>query len=372
MDDVRDMQIALELAARGIGSVEPNPAVGCVIVKGGQIIGQGYHETFGGPHAEINALADCRRRGGDPAGATMVVTLEPCCHVGKTGPCTEAVIAARAARVVIAMADPCPLVAGGGIEKLRQAGIAVEVGVCEKEARLLNAPFCRYTRTGRPWVIAKWAQSADGFMASRAHRWISCEASRADVHRLRRRCQGVLVGVQTAIEDNPQLTVREPGEIWQRQPLRIILDSNLRIPDDRKVLDTAEARTLLVITSRALARQSGRAAALARRGVEVLAGGEVGGRCDLNQLLTELGRRGIQQLLVEGGSTVLTDFIGQDLVDEVRVYRAPVRLASEGTAKVTDTMAKIVANPERLVHGTVQEVGCDRRIAGLLHEPLNV
>jgi diaminohydroxyphosphoribosylaminopyrimidine deaminase/5-amino-6-(5-phosphoribosylamino)uracil reductase len=369
MDDSQYMQMALELAARGIGSVEPNPAVGCVIVKDGQVVGLGYHEQFGGPHAEINALADCRRGGVDPAGAVMVVTLEPCRHVGKTGPCTEAVIAAGIAKVVMATADPFHQVAGGGIERLRRAGIAVETGLCREEARLLNAPFFKYARTHLPWVIAKWAQSADGFVAAQRRRWISCEASRRDGHQLRRRCQGILVGVQTVIADDPELTVRIPDLEWKRQPLRIILDSGLRISDDRKVLDTAEASTLVVITSGTLERRARRVADLKARGVEIMAVGTDRGRCDLNQLLDQLGRRGIEQLLVEGGPAVLTEFLRQDLVDEVRIYMAPAAPASEGTVKTTERMEAVARNPERLAHGTTRNLDCDRCIAGLLHEP---
>ncbi|MBE0537691.1 MAG: bifunctional diaminohydroxyphosphoribosylaminopyrimidine deaminase/5-amino-6-(5-phosphoribosylamino)uracil reductase RibD [Phycisphaerae bacterium] len=369
MDDTDYMQRALDLAAKGIGWVEPNPAVGCVIVKDGRVIGEGFHERFGGPHAEINALADCRQRGIDPAGAAMIVTLEPCCHVGKTGPCTEAVIAAGIAKVVIATGDPFHQVAGGGIERLRNAGIDVETGPGREQALVLNAPFFKYARTKRPWVIAKWAQSADAFLASRRHRWISCETSRRDVHRLRRRCQGILVGVQTAIADDPRLTVRIADVAWERQPLRIILDSTLRIPDDKRVLDTAEAATLVVITSGTLQKQSRRVAAMAGRGVEILAVAENKGRCDLNQVLEQLGRRGIQQLLVEGGPAVLTDFLRQDLVDEVRIYLAPTELASEGAVRVTETMASFVKNPEQLLHGTTSNLDCDRCIAGLIHEP---
>jgi len=368
MDDTRYMQTALELAARGIGSVEPNPAVGCVIVKDDRIIGQGFHERFGGPHAEINALADCRKNGGDPAGSTMFVTLEPCCHVGKTGPCTDAVIAAGIARVVVAVGDPFREVAGRGVDLLRRAGIAVDIGLCGRQALVLNAPFFKYARTGRPWVIAKWAQSADAFLASKAHRWISCEASRLDVHRLRCRCQAILVGVQTAIADDPLLTVRLPEGQWDRQPVRIILDSNLRIPDDRQVLDTAQAKTLLVITAGTLQRQGRRVTQLAARGVEILAVPEDNGRCDLDRLLQELGRRGVEQLLVEGGPGALTEFLGRDMVDEVRIYVAPAELAAQGTVKATSVMRSL-ADPDRLVYGTVLNLDCDRCIAGLLREP---
>ncbi len=369
MENAEYMQAALDLAAKGIGAVEPNPAVGCIIVKDNTIIGSGYHEHFGGPHAEINALADCRKNAADPAGATMFVTLEPCCHVGKTGPCTDAIIDARIARVVIAAADPFHEVAGKGIGRLREAGIAVELGLCAEQARLLNAPFYKYATTQRPWVIAKWAQSADAFLSSQTHRWISCPASRRDVHDLRRRCQAILVGVQTAVADDPLLTVRVPDLQWKRQPLRIILDSNLRITDDRKVLDTSEAKTLIVITGSTLRRHARRVAELAARGVEILAVPERKGRCDAERLLIELGRRGIEQLLVEGGPTVLTDFLRRDLVDEVRIYLAPAELSRQGVVKATVPMKQIVSRPQRLINAQIKDLDCDRCIAGLLHEP---
>ncbi|GAG99526.1 unnamed protein product, partial [marine sediment metagenome] len=189
--DEKYMRVALKLAQRGIGSVEPNPAVGAVLVKANQVIGKGWHREFGGPHAEINALEDCKTLGVNPRGATMYVTLEPCCHQAKTGPCTEAIIAAGLAKVVIAAIDPSEHANGRGIEKLRNAAIVVQTGVCETQARLINAPFFKFTTTGKTWVILKWAQSIDAKVAyadkSRRRRWISGEQSRKDVHKLRRR-----------------------------------------------------------------------------------------------------------------------------------------------------------------------------------------
>jgi diaminohydroxyphosphoribosylaminopyrimidine deaminase / 5-amino-6-(5-phosphoribosylamino)uracil reductase len=186
----RFMQTALRLARKGVGRVEPNPAVGCVIVREGKIIGRGYHRRFGGPHAEIEALRDCAAKGRDPAGATMFVTLEPCCHHGKTGPCTEAIIAAGIGQVVAAVGDPAEYVAGKGFARLRKAGIAVEVGLCGADAARLNGPFFKFAKTGLPWVILKWAQSRDGFCARKKPdktKWISNPKSRRDAHGLRRR-----------------------------------------------------------------------------------------------------------------------------------------------------------------------------------------
>jgi len=221
--DEKIMRSALKLAAKGISSVEPNPAVGCIITKSGQVIGKGYHRKFGGPHAEVNAIEDCRKLAVKPEGGTMYVTLEPCCHQGKTGPCTEAVIRARLAR-----------------------------GVCEEEAERLNAPFFKYARTGKPWVVLKWAQSLDGKLAfahpSDQTRWISNEASRRDAHKLRRRVGAVVVGINTVLADDPLLTPR-PSK--GRKPIRVVLDNTLRIPLKARLLRTTKSCPVLVCTKRA-------------------------------------------------------------------------------------------------------------------------
>ena len=365
MEHEEYMQMALDMAQQGIGSVEPNPAVGCVIVTDDHVIGSGYHEQFGGPHAEINALADCKQNGFDPAGAAMYVTLEPCCHIGKTGPCSKAVIEAGISKVIIAAGDPCPHVAGGGIEQLTRAGIAVEVGLCEKQARLLNAPFYKHAETGTPWVIAKWAQSADGFMANKTQQWVSSEASRKDVHNLRRRCQGILVGIDTVIADDPLLTVRLDDIQWTRQPLRIVLDSNLRMPDESKILETADAETLIVITSRTLRDRTGRVDAFAQRGIRILAVNETAGRCDLAHLLAELGKLHVQQLLVEGGPKVITEFVKLDLIDEIRVYISPVNFSADGYIPITRNMKQLI-DSKRLHHKSDDILNGDKCLGGLI------
>ncbi|MBN2514393.1 MAG: bifunctional diaminohydroxyphosphoribosylaminopyrimidine deaminase/5-amino-6-(5-phosphoribosylamino)uracil reductase RibD [Sedimentisphaerales bacterium] len=336
------MQRALELAAQGIGSVEPNPAVGCVVVKDRRIIGQGFHQRFGGPHAEINALADCRNHGFDPAGAMVYVTLEPCCHTGKTGPCTQALIEANVGAVVAAVQDPSDKIAGKGFDQLRQAGIDVTVGVCEAQARRLNAPFFKFANTGRPWVIAKWAQSIDGKLSWRNPpvdgNWISGSKSRQDVHQIRRRCQAILVGVNTIISDNPRLTVRIPGQSIERQPLRVVLDTHLRTPIDCHLTTTAEAPTLIAASEHAIQDNHDKAAAFREAGVELLPVNPCNQNPDLPYLLTELGRRGIQQLLVEGGPTVLSSFITQHLADELCVYIAPLLLGQDGIADMASAL----------------------------------
>ena len=225
--DVRFMARAIELAWRGQGRVEPNPMVGCVIVHGDTIVGEGWHGRFGGPHAEAEAL---RAAGQRCRGATLYVTLEPCCHHGKTPPCTEAILAARPARVVVAQRDPFPPVDGGGLRQLTAAGIPVEMGVLQPDARRLNAPYLKLITDRRPWVHAKWAMTLDGKLATRSRdsRWISSEASRRIVHTLRGRMDAILIGRGTAESDDPQLTARPPGP---RTALRIVLDSHASLAE---------------------------------------------------------------------------------------------------------------------------------------------
>ncbi len=255
--DKKYMMMALRLAQRGIGSVEPNPAVGAVLVKANQVVGKGWHKKFGDPHAEINALKDCETLGVNPRGATMYVTLEPCCHQAKTGPCTEAIIDAGVAKVIVASIDPSEHANGKGIEQLRNAGIEVETGVCEVQARLLNAPFFKFAGAGKTWVILKWAQSIDGKVAyadtTTERKWISGEQSIKDVHKLRRRVQAILVGINTVIADNPQLTPR-PSK--GKKPARIVLDRNLRIPLGCKLLATAKKVPVLILTSQQALREN--------------------------------------------------------------------------------------------------------------------
>ena len=297
--DEKFMRSALKLAAKGIGSVEPNPAVGCIIVKAGQVIGKGYHRKFGGPHAEINAIEDCQTLGIKPEGGTMYVTLEPCSHEGKTGPCTQAIIDAGLLRVVAATIDPSPHAGGRGLEQLRQAGVDVETGLCEQEARQLNAPFFKYTVTGRPWVVLKWAQSLDGKLAyvdqSDEKRWITNEASRNDVHKLRRRVGAILVGINTVLADDPLLT---PRPSRGKKPIRIVLDDTLKIPLECRLVATAQTDPVLVYAGKAAVDANlEHADQLSKKGAEVLTHDDPCSAPGLCFLLDELGRRGVQQVL---------------------------------------------------------------------------
>lgn len=343
---VKYMQMALKLAPHGVGSVEPNPVVGCIIVKANQIIGKSWHKKFGGPHAEINALEDCKTLGVNPRGATMFVTLEPCCHQGKTGPCTEAIIAAGLAKVLVATIDPSQHANGKGIEQLRNAGIKVEVGVCETEAKLLNAPFIKFASTGNCWVILKWAQSIDGKLAwaqkSSDERWISNKLSRNDVQRLRRRAGAILVGINTVIADDPLLSPR-PSK--GKKPARIVLDSFLRIPLTCKLLATAKESPVIIFADENSVRANPQIVqTITEKGAEALAYPQIQGRSNLHFLLDELRKRGIQQLLVEGGPTVISSFLKEQLADEVCVYIAPRILGKLGAADISKPMAELTTS----------------------------
>lgn len=344
MDPVQAMQRALELARQGLGEVEPNPAVGCVIVKDGQLIGEGWHKKFGGPHAEINALEDCVQKGASPAGATVYVTLEPCCTAGKTGPCTQALIQANITKVVAAIEDPSQTDSGQGLAQLRQAGIETETGLCRKEAHFLNAPFFKHIHTGRPWVILKWAQSIDGKMAWRTPpaegKWITGKKCRQDVHRQRKKVQGILTGIETIIQDNPRLTVRLETAPVERPPVRIVLDSQLRIPWDCLVLTTPDAPTWIATTPHSFQTDPDKIFKLKQAGIEVLEVAEKDQRCNLDDVLVQIGRRGLQQILVESGPTLQGRFLESRLADEVRIYIAPLLLGQSGIADLSTVLSR--------------------------------
>lgn len=319
------MRRALDLAALGQGRVEPNPMVGAVVVDDDlRLLGEGYHQQFGGPHAEIHAQQQAAERA---RGATIYVTLEPCCHHGKTPPCTAAILNAGIKRVVVAALDPFPKVAGQGVAQLKAAGVAVDVGLLEAEAVQLTAPFRTLIQQQRPFVIAKWAMSLDGKLASRTgeSKWISNAASRAIVHQIRGRMDGILVGIGTALADDPLLTARPAGP---RISTRIILDSQARLPLTSQLVQTArEIPTLVFVTPQAAID---RVAALKSAGVEVVSiAADSDDRPSLVACLKDLGQRRMTNLLVEGGSQVLGTFFDQGLVDEAHIFIAPKIIGGE-------------------------------------------
>ena len=362
------MQSTIKLAKRGVGSVEPNPAVGCIIVKNDKVIGKGWHKKFGGPHAEINALEDCKKRGANPKAATMYVTLEPCCHLGKTPACTDVIIATGLAKVVVAMLDPSEHANGKGIMKLQNAGIEVQTGICRNQARLLNAPFIKFAATGKCWIILKWAQTTDGKMAwldNNKQRWISGEQSRKDVHKLRQRVQGILVGVKTVLVDDPLLTAR-PSK--GKKLTRIVLDSQLRIPLGCKLLTTAKKTPLLIVTSKEAIRKNPQLVEkIIKKQAEILAVPATQDGCDVAFLVDQLGKRGIRQLLVEGGPTVITSFLKQQIADESIIYISPKILAAQGSIDISEPMAELT-QAIGLHHVEIKRFGDDVRLAGLLKE----
>lgn len=364
--DQKFMKMALKLADRGIGFVEPNPAVGAIIIKGDQIVGRGWHKKFGGPHAEIDALEDCKSLGVNPKGGMMYVTLEPCCHHGKTAPCTDAIIKAGLTKVIVAMADPSSHADGKGIGQLRDAGIEVEVGMCQTQAQLLNAPFIKFTRSGQCWVILKWAQSLDGKMAwsqrSEGQRWISNEKSRTDVGNLRRRVQGILVGIETVLADDPLLTARPARE---ESLTRIILDRRLRIPLDSELLTTAgQTPVLIATTAQSVQNNPQLAEQIAQTGAQLLIIDTEREKLNLNVLLNELSKRNIAQLLVEGGAKVISSFLTAKLVDELCVYIAPKILGGKGAVDITAALAQLTETVG-LHNVSIKVFGDNIRIAGL-------
>ncbi|MFZ5556210.1 MAG: bifunctional diaminohydroxyphosphoribosylaminopyrimidine deaminase/5-amino-6-(5-phosphoribosylamino)uracil reductase RibD [Pseudomonadota bacterium] len=351
------MAEALRLAGRGLHTTTPNPRVGCVIVNGGEVVGVGWHERAGGPHAEIVALAQAGSRA---RGATLYLTLEPCSHQGRTPPCAERVVAAGVARVVAAMQDTDPRVAGRGFERLRAAGIALEIGVLEAEARALNVGFIARTTRGTPWLRLKAAASLDGrtALANGTSQWITGEAARRDGHAWRARSCAVLTGIGTVKDDDPRLTVRHVET--SRQPLKVVVDSRLETPPTARVLDGGH---VLIASAR---DDRDAAVPLIDRGAEVVALPNPHGKVDLPELMRELARRGINEVLAEAGTKLSGSLIREGVVDELLLYLAPCLLG--------DTAAGIAALPElasldqrrRLAIRDLRMVGEDLRILAAL------
>jgi diaminohydroxyphosphoribosylaminopyrimidine deaminase/5-amino-6-(5-phosphoribosylamino)uracil reductase len=357
--DTWHMQRALELAAQGQGFVEPNPMVGCVIARGAEILGEGWHRRFGLAHAEIEAL---RIAGSRARGATLYVTLEPCCHQGKTPPCTQAVLAAGVARVVAAMADPFPKVAGGGLAELRAAGVELQTGLLEDQARRLNAPYLKLLSTGRPWVVAKWAMTLDGKIATGTgnSRWISNKASQQVVHQIRGRVDAILIGRGTATTDDPQLTARPPGP---RIAVRIVADSRASLSLESQLVRTArDVPVMVAADSEAASVDCSR---LRATGCEVLICDGQTPQARLECLFDELGRRRMTNVFVEGGGRLLGSLFDAGLIDEVHAFIAP-KLVGGGQAPgpVAGRGLDVMSAATRLTDTAVQEIEGDIYLRG--------
>ncbi|HON57959.1 MAG TPA: bifunctional diaminohydroxyphosphoribosylaminopyrimidine deaminase/5-amino-6-(5-phosphoribosylamino)uracil reductase RibD [Smithella sp.] len=360
MTDEYFMKLALKLARKGLGHVSPNPMVGAVLVKEGKIIGAGYHRRFGGHHAEINAIRNARQ---DVAGSTLYVTLEPCCHEGKTPPCVESIIACKIARVVIGTIDANPLVSCQGVHCLRESGIEVKTGVLADECRKLNEVFFHYMETGMPFITIKYAQTLDGRIATRSGRsqWISSPASLKFAHRLRAQHDAILVGCKTVIKDNPELTVRL---VRGRNPIRVIVDSHLKISPKAKVFqNTADAATILATTSGANRPRRMRLSAL---GVEIISvPADRQGHVDLKKLFERLAQRGISSILIEGGSEIITSALKQNLANRLVTVVSP-KIIGKGIEAVGELNITALDSAKKISIAKAMRLGDDIIIDGRL------
>ena len=351
------MARALQLAEQGLYSTTPNPRVGCVIVNDGLVVGEGWHRRAGEAHAEVHAL---RAAAGKASGATAYVTLEPCSHYGRTPPCADALIAAGVTRVVAAMQDPNPAVSGNGLARLRASGVAVDCGLLASAAEELNIGFVSRMTRGRPWVRMKLATSLDGKTAleNGASQWITGAAARQDGHRWRARACAILRGIGTVLADNPQLNVRDVET--SRQPLKVVIDSRLELPLDARLLATGEV--LLVTVSADLEKAN----ALRERGVEILNLPNASGNVDLPELMQELGRRGINELHVEGGYRLSGALVAAGLVDELLLYQAPCLIGDAARGMLDMPSLLSLENKQQLTIRDVRMVGADLRVLARL------
>ena len=357
--DARHLARAIELARRGRGLVSPNPLVGAVIARDEEVLGEGFHGVFGGPHAEVEAIAAAGDH--DLSDATMYVSLEPCCHHGKTPPCTEAIREAGIGRVVVASDDPSEHASGRGLGILRDEGIDVVVadGELAATARLLNQPFRKHARTGRPWVLFKSAMTLDGKVATSGgdSKWISGETSRFRAHHWRAECDAVVVGIGTALADDPQLTARiwDPPHPAERQPRRVVFDSEARLPLSSKLVRDAPGIALTVVVSRAAPRAA--TDALATHGADVIVATGENEPARVRSALDQLGANGISSILLEGGPHLAGAFLDANEIDEMRLFLAPIVLGGrtardplegEGVDAIADAMRALTLDCERV------------------------
>jgi diaminohydroxyphosphoribosylaminopyrimidine deaminase/5-amino-6-(5-phosphoribosylamino)uracil reductase len=359
----RFMSRALRLARRGAGRVSPNPMVGAVVVRNGRVVGEAYHGAAGKPHAEALALKEAGRRS---SGADLYVNLEPCCHHGRTPPCTDEILRAGIGRVWVAILDPNPLVRGRGIRTLRRRGVEVNVGLFAEEAARLNESYLTYVQTGRPFVVAKLATTLDGKIATATgeSRWISGPSSRRRTHRLRHEADAIIVGAGTVIADDPELTVRM-GARQPRHPVRIVLDTKLRIPLGARVLAPSEQARTVVACGRGADRA--RIEALRSRGIEVWrCAVDSNRRVDIRSVVGRIGREGLSSVLIEGGREVIASALKAGVVDKLLVFVAPKILGGGACEAVGDLGVKKLSRAISLTEGRGRRVGEDFLIEGYL------
>ena len=360
--DIVYMRHALRLAEKGLYTTDPNPRVGCVLVKDDEIVAEGWHEVAGGPHAEIVAL---QQAGGKAKGATAYVTLEPCCHHGKTPPCSDALITAGVAKVIVAMEDPNPMVAGNGLAQLREAGIATASGLLQAEAEALNPGFVQRMRHGRPYIRCKLAMSLDGrtAMASGESQWITGPGAREDVHRLRARSSAIMSGIGTVLADDPSLTVRIEGENELRQPLRIVLDPHLSTPEDAKFLKQ-QGKSLIVTAC----TEEGVQKRLREAGADVVVLPSGDDAIDLVALMAHLAEREVNEILMETGATLSGALLRAGLIDELIVYMAPKLMGDNARGLFHTPGLGELADAVELDISDIRAVGDDWRISATIKE----
>jgi diaminohydroxyphosphoribosylaminopyrimidine deaminase/5-amino-6-(5-phosphoribosylamino)uracil reductase len=360
--DRRMMTRALTLARRGLGKTTPNPMVGCVIVNQGEVVGEGWHRRAGTPHAEVHAL---RQAGERAHGSDLFVTLEPCSHHGRTPPCADALIAAGVKRVVVAMVDPNPKVCGAGIERLRRAGVTVEIGLLEEASRQLNAPFITHMTTGRPFVIYKGALTLDGKIATASgdSRWVTGEEARREVHRLRAQVDAVMVGVGTVLADDPELTVRHG--VRGKNPLRVVVDSTLKTPLTARLITSGVDRTMIATVS----RDRHRASLFEQAGVKLLPCRDRDGRVDLEDLLERLGRLGIQSLLLEAGGELASQALRLGVIGKFLFFLAPKLVGGDGPGPFAGQGVLQMNEALRLKDVRMRRCGTDFMVEGYPEQP---
>ena len=361
LNDKKFMKRALELAVKAVGRTSPNPLVGCVIVKDDQIVGEGYHQKAGSPHAEVHALVAA---GDQACGATAYVTLEPCSHFGRTPPCADALIKAEIKRVVVAIRDPNPIVAGRGIDRLRKAGIQVDVGLLDQEATLVNEVFIKAITTGLPFVLYKSAMTLDGKIATETgdSRWVSSEKSRHYVHQLRDHYDVILVGSETVLQDNPQLTCRLPGG---KDPVRVIVDGQLRLPETAQILSASQQSPCIIATTLAASKDKVDSLQHAHELVEVWQY-DTSRYVPLKELLMDLVRRGWTSVLLEGGGRLAGSLINESCIDKVEFFIAPKLVGGHGPSPLSGLHIQRMAEALTLDNVRVDMETGDLHVTGYL------